>query len=139
MASQPRLFLRHSKDTKTTADLGWHIQEGGRSCPPPEPVEHVISSIPYRSGEVDIDKELGLEPTYPMRELKYTLFKTARSADDLTAWVAKCRNAELYDSFAGCTFENATFRSMEVDTDARGCQVATITLKANPFKKGGGL
>ncbi len=134
-----RHYLRHTKSDKTTADMGWHMQEGGRSCPPPSPNEHVIDDVPYRNGEYDVGRELGLEPTYPMRELSYTLFKRAGSADDLVSWLASCRNAELYDSFGGCTFQNATFASMELDTDARDVQVATVTFKADPFKKGGSL
>lgn len=137
--TEQRPYLRHSRSDKTTADLGWHIQQGGRSCPAPEPDEHVIDGIPYRSGEIDLDRELGLAPTYPMRELSYTLAKRARTADDLVEWVAACRNAELYDSFADCTFENATYMSMGSETDSATLQVVTVTFKANPFKKGGRL
>lgn len=136
---EPRAWLKHTKSEKSTADLGWHMQEGGRSCPPPSPTEHVIDDVPYRSGEYDVAKELGLSPTYPMRELSYALFKRAVTADDLVAWAASCRNAELYDSYADCTFKNVTFSAMEFDTDARKCQVVTITFKADPLKKGGAL
>lgn len=134
-----RHYLNHSLRSATTLDLGWHLMEGGRSCPPPSPHEHVIDDVPYRSGEYDVAKELGLTPTYPMRELSYQLFKKEGSADDLVAWLAACRNAELYDSFGGCTFLNATFTSLEFDTDARDAQVVTVTFKADPFKKGGSL
>lgn len=139
MSNKQIPYLKHSKAGLTTANLGWHMAEGGRDCPPPELVEYVIGNIPFRSGEIDVSKELGLEPTYPMRELRYKLFKSAGSADDLVSWLASCRNAELFDSFAGCTFENVTFKTIEFEADMRNAQVVNITFKANPFKKGGGL
>lgn len=139
-------YIKHSKSSETSASLGWHIEKGGRSCPPPSPVEHVVSGIPFRDGEVDIDLALGLKPTYPMRELVYVLFQqfrteeAARSGiDALTSWLASCRGAELTDTCGGCVFVNASLTAIKVATDEPTLKKVEVTFKANPYRKDGSL
>lgn len=139
MSAKPKIALSHTKSETTTADLGWHILAEGRSCPPPSPNEYVIDDVPYRNGSIDLTNALGMEPTYPMRELSYQLGKRAGSAADLYAWAASCRGAELTDGFTGETFTDVTFTGAESDTDAWNAQKVTLTFKAAPFKKDGSL
>ena len=139
-------YIKHSKSSNTSASLGWHIKDDGRSCPPPSPVQHVVDGIPFRDGEVDIDLALGLKPTYPMRELSYVLFQqfgteaAARSGmDALTSWLASCRGAELTDTCGGCVFTNVSLTAMKVTTDDPTIKKVEVTLKANPYRKDGSL
>ena len=131
--------LSHSKSEQTTADLGWTLLTEGRSCPPPSPNEYVIDDVPYRNGSIDLTDALGMEPTYPMRELSYQFGKAASSAADLYAWAAACRNAELTDGCTSDVFTGVTFTGASSDTDASNLQKVTLTFKANPFKKDGSL
>lgn len=134
-----RTALSHSKSEQTTADLGWILLAEGRSCPPPSPHEYVIDDVPYRNGSIDLTDALGMEPTYPMRELNYQFGKVANDAADLYAWAASCRNAELADGCTGDVFTGVTFTGASSDTDAFNLQKVTLTFKANPFKKDGSL
>lgn len=136
--SMPSVWLSHTASDRTTADMGWYIIDGGRSCPPPSPNEHTIS-VPYRNGDFDVGVALGLSADYPSRELSYTLAKPCGDASELAQWAALCRGAELTDGCTGDVFQNVIFKSMTCGTDASNVQQATITFKADPFKKGGKL
>ena len=137
--SAPKVWLSHSKSNQTTADLGWYITDGGRSCPPPSPNSYVIDDIPYRNGDIDVGVALGLAADYTTRELAYTFAKSSDTSSDLVAWAALCRGAELKDGCTGDVFTDVTFKSMSISTDAPNLQRVTLTFKANPFKKDGSL
>lgn len=139
MSAKPKVALSHTKSDQSTADLGWHVLAEGRECPPPSPNEYVIDAVPYRNGSIDLTNLLGMEPTYPMRELSYQLGKSTGSAADLYAWAVTCRGAELTDGCTGEVFTDVTFTGASSDVDACNLQKVTLTFKAAPFKKDGSL